>query len=170
MKQLILFAALCCYSLVSFSQSIKIDQTNAKVTFYFHGDKVDGTVAGFKGAIQFDPSKPESASISGSVDAATLNTGNKARDKHLKSGDFFEVEKYPTMRFKASSVKKENDDFVLVGKMTIKDVTREEKFSMSIQNGSLIFKSTINSADYGIMKKKKREDSIVDITIVIPIL
>ena len=114
--------------------------------------------------------KPELSEINGSVDVSTLETGNKMRDKHLKSKDYFEAEKFPTISFKSKGVKKENDNFVIVGILKIKDVEREEKFTLSISNGKLVFKGSMNSADYGIMKKKKREDSQVDITIEIPFI
>ena len=74
------------------------------------------------------------------------------------------------MTFKSKGIKKENDGYVVLGLVKIKDTEREEKFTLSISNGQLIFKGSINSADYGIMKKKKREDSQVDITIEIPFI
>lgn len=153
-----------------YAQQLKIDATQAKVAFYFHGDKVDGTLSGFEGTIKFDPSTPSSAEISGSVKAGTINTGNKMRDKHLASSDFFHAEKFPEIRFRAAEVKKEGESYTVRGKLTIKDTPREELFKMSVKEGKLIFTSTINSADYGIMEKKKREDSQVDITIEIPLL
>jgi len=170
MKNILFVLALLISSLFGFSQELKIDVSKATVKFYFHGDKVDGTLSGFTGKIKFDPNNPQSASISGSVDVSTMDTKIKNRDNHLKSADFFEVEKYPKMTFNASSVKKEGDDYIVIGKLTIKDVTREERFKLSTTKGGVKFTSTINSADYGIMKKKNRDDSVVDITIEIPLL
>lgn len=171
MKSSVLFVfAFFLSSIFGFSQDLKIDISKATVKFYFHGDKVDGTLSGFKGNIKFDPNNPQSASISGSVDVSTMDTKIKNRDKHLKSADFFEVEKYPKMTFNASSVKKDGEVYVVFGKLTIKDVTRDEKFKLSLSKGTVKFTSTINSADYGIMKKKNRDDSVVDITIEIPLL
>jgi polyisoprenoid-binding protein YceI len=154
----------------SFGQKFNLDLTKATVKFYFHGEKVNGSVAGLKASVNINKEKPELSEISGTVDVNTLETGNKMRDKHLKSSDYFDAEKFPTMSFKAKSVAKDGEGFAITGLIKIKAIEREEKFSLSIVKGVLIFKGTINSADYGIMKKKKREDSQVDITIEIPFI
>lgn len=170
MKNILFVFTLLVCSVFGFTQEIKVDVSNATVKFYFHGDKVDGTLSGFSGTIKFDPNNPQSASISGSVDVSTMDTKIKNRDSHLKSADFFEADKYPKMTFKASSVKKTGDYYTVTGKMTIKDVTREESFKLYVSKGVIKFTSTINSADYGIMQKKNRDDTVVDITIEIPLL
>ncbi len=169
MKKLtFLFLATLTFS--AFAQKFSLDLSNAKVSFYFHGEKVDGSLSGLVATVNINKDKPELSEISGTVDVNTINTGNKMRDKHLKSKDYFEAEKYPTISFKAKSVKKENDVYAIVGLVKIKEVEREEKFTLTISKGVLIFKGSINSADYGVMKKKKREESQVDITIEIPFL
>lgn len=170
MKGLFLATVMCSIAVGLFAQELKLDASKAKVSFYFHGDKVNGTVDNFSATFKFNPEDPSKAEISGTVDANTIQTGIKGRDKHLISEDFFHAEKYPKMKFSASSVEKVEGYFVVKGKMTIKDVTREERFKLYMKDGKMILKSTINSADYGIMKKKKREDSQVDITIEIPLL
>ena len=166
----ITFLVLFCASFSGFGQVFNLDLSKSKVSFYFHGEKVNGSVSGLKAKVNINKDKPELSEISGSVDVNTLETGNKMRDKHLKSKDYFEAEKFPVMTFKSKGIKKENDGYVVLGLVKIKDTEREEKFTLSISNGQLIFKGSINSADYGIMKKKKREDSQVDITIEIPFI
>jgi polyisoprenoid-binding protein YceI len=158
------------FSLVSTAQEVNIDASKAKVSFYFHGDKVNGSLGGFRATISFNPEEPERAEISGSVDANTMQTGIKGRDKHLISEDFFHAEKYPKMRFTASSVEKADGFYLVKGKLTIKDVSRDERFKLYIKEGKMLLKASINSADYGIMAKKNRDDSKVDITIEIPLL
>lgn len=56
----------------------------------------------------------------------SINTGNEQRDGHLKSGDFFDAEKYPEIRFESSSIRKSDDkgDYIAEGTLTIKDVTK----------------------------------------------
>lgn len=60
------------------------------------------------------------------ADINSINTGNEQRDGHLKSGDFFEAEKYPEIRFVSSSIKKSDakGDYIAEGELTIKDVTK----------------------------------------------
>lgn len=153
-----------------YGQQFNLDLSKAKVSFYFHGEKVNGSLSGLKASVNINKDKPEQSEISGSVDVSTIETGNKMRDKHLKSNDYFDADKFPLMTFKSKGIKKENDNYVVTGILKIKDIEREEKFTLSISKGVLIFKGTMNSADYGIMKKKKREDSQVDITIEIPFI
>ena len=155
---------------LSLGQQMNLDLAKAKVGFYFHGEKVHGSVSGLKATININKDKPEESIISGTVDVNTLETGNKIRDKHLKSKDYFEVATFPTMNFSSKRIAKEGSSYIVRGLLKIKDIEREEQFIMTIEKGVLIFKGTINSADYGIMKKKKREDSQVDITIEIPLL
>lgn len=162
-----LFSLVTCFLA---AQNYNLDLSKAKVTFYFHGEKVDGSLSGLKASVLINKDKPELSSISGTVDVSTINTGVKMRDKHLRSEEYFHVTKYPTMSFKSIKVQKDGNGFAITGKIKIKEVEREEKFDLSISGGKLTFKGSINSADYGIMKKKKRDDSKVDITIEIPFL
>ncbi|WP_445713062.1 YceI family protein [Flavobacterium sp.] len=66
------------------------------------------------------------STISANIDASSISTNNNDRDTHLKSPDFFEVEKYPEITFVSTSIKKVDDDeFKLVGDLTIKGTTKE---------------------------------------------
>jgi polyisoprenoid-binding protein YceI len=68
---------------------------------------------------------PLRSSVTASIETASVNTGQKDRDNHLRTGDFFEAEKYPTIEFRSTGIKShEGNEFVLDGELTIKDVTR----------------------------------------------
>ena len=64
------------------------------------------------------------SSISATIDVASIFTNNEQRDGHLRTGDFFEIEKYPNISFKSTSVKKDGDDLEITGDLTMKDVTK----------------------------------------------
>jgi polyisoprenoid-binding protein YceI len=67
----------------------------------------------------------ETAQVEFSIDASTVDTGIGDRDKHLKSPDFFDVEKYPEIHFQSTSIKKTDDEtYKMNGNLTIKDVTK----------------------------------------------
>lgn len=70
------------------------------------------------------------ASISFKFDVASINTRNEDRDNHLRSGDFFEVEGYPTIDFVSTSITKDGDDYKVTGDLTIKDVTKPVTFDV----------------------------------------
>ncbi|HEV2779217.1 MAG TPA: YceI family protein [Actinophytocola sp.] len=67
---------------------------------------------------------PLDSTVEVSVDLNSVNTNNETRDNHLRSADFFEVEKYPRMTFRSTGIRPDGDAFVLDGELTIKDVTR----------------------------------------------
>lgn len=60
----------------------------------------------------------------------SISTNNTDRDNHLKSGDFFESEKFPTMKFESAALTKESDDYVLNGDLTVKGVTKPVKLKV----------------------------------------
>ena len=82
-------------------------------------DKVSGTV-------NFDPANPAASTIEASIDVASVSTRDEQRDAHLKSADFFDVEKFPVITFKSKKVTATGDDsFTVVGDLTIHGVTKE---------------------------------------------
>ncbi len=82
-------------------------------------DKVSGTV-------NFDPSNPTASSVEATVEVPSISTRDEQRDAHLKSPDFFDVEKFPTISFKSKKViANSGDSFTVAGDLTIHGVTRE---------------------------------------------
>jgi polyisoprenoid-binding protein YceI len=68
---------------------------------------------------------PLESSVTASIQTVSVHTGQPDRDNHLRTGDFFEAEKFPTIEFRSTGVKShDGNEFVLVGDLTIKDVTK----------------------------------------------
>lgn len=89
--------------------------------------EVEGEFNGYEGTV-ISPADDnfEGATINFTVDVNSISTDNTDRDNHLKSDDFFNAEKYPTITFKGKSMKKvDGNDYKLVGDFTIRDVTKE---------------------------------------------
>ncbi|ABG57963.1 YceI family protein [Cytophaga hutchinsonii] len=84
---------------------------------------VTGSFQEFSGTVESGETF-ENAKISFEANTASVNTNSEQRDGHLKSGDFFDSEKFPKLTFKATKFTKKGDDFELVGDLTIKDVTK----------------------------------------------
>ena len=72
-----------------------------------------------------NPEDPTTGRGRVTIDATSITTGNEQRDAHLRSPDFLDVEKYPTITFTGKRVERDGDDFKVVGDLTIRDVTRE---------------------------------------------
>jgi polyisoprenoid-binding protein YceI len=86
---------------------------------------VKGEFTKITGRAVYDPEKPESLSAEATIDVNTINTREPDRDNHLKSADFFDVAKFPTITFKSKRATKGPDGLKLTGDLTIHGVTRE---------------------------------------------
>jgi polyisoprenoid-binding protein YceI len=88
------------------------------------------------GTIQFNPAAPEKSSVAAVIRAASINTDNATRDKHLNTPDFFDTAKYPEIRFQSTSIRKlSGDQYVAVGTLTIRDVTRKVELPFTLAQG-----------------------------------
>ncbi|TAK68597.1 MAG: polyisoprenoid-binding protein [Actinomycetota bacterium] len=94
--------------------------------------KVRGSFQSFAGTLVLDGADPAASTAEVTIDAVSITTGNADRDAHLRSGDFFDAEHYPTISFRSTGVRQRGDDFVLVGDLTIKDVTRPVELAVEL--------------------------------------
>ena len=77
------------------------------------------------GTVEWDPAAPEKSRIVAEIQAAGINTNSADRDTHLRSADFLDVEKFPTLRFESTRIEPQGDDrYRIEGNLTIRDVTR----------------------------------------------
>ena len=87
---------------------------------------VKGHFAKLSGTLKFDEAKPENSSVEASIDVGSIDTRDAQRDGHLKSADFFDVEKYPNITFKSTNIKATGAGRGIVeGDLTIHGVTRK---------------------------------------------
>jgi polyisoprenoid-binding protein YceI len=87
--------------------------------------KVRGHFTQFSGTLDFDEARPQAAKLEVKVQTASINTNDAQRDAHLKSADFFDVEKYPEMTYKSSSVEVvDKNHFRVHGQLTLHGVTK----------------------------------------------
>lgn len=92
---------------------------------------VPGDFANTRGTVQWDPKDPAKTVIDVTIDAATVNTKNPKRDAHLRSADFFEAEKYPTITFKSTKAERGGDGKLRVtGDLTMRGVTKPVTLSV----------------------------------------
>ena len=106
----------------------KIDQAHSEADFSIRHmaiSNVHGRFGSIEGAITYDPADVTKSTVDAKIDVSTVDTGVEKRDAHLKSADFFEVSKYPSMTFKSKSVKKDGDGFDVTGDLTMHGVTKE---------------------------------------------
>ena len=118
-------------------------------------DKVSGTIV-------LDDENPSASSINVTVDVASISTREPQRDAHLKSADFFDVEKFPTMTFVSTGVVKSGEDsYEVVGDLTlhgvtktidlnVEDVTPEVKDPFGLLRRGASAKAAIMRSDFGL--------------------
>jgi polyisoprenoid-binding protein YceI len=86
---------------------------------------VRGEFQKLSGEATYDPARPEASSVTASIEVASINTREEKRDAHLRSADFFDVEKHPTITFRSTAVRKKGDGLEITGDLTIRGATRE---------------------------------------------
>ena len=92
---------------------------------------VKGQFTGVSGALSLDENDLTLSHVEATIDAASINTREPQRDTHLKSPDFFDVEKFPTLTFKSTHVSRNADgDLQVAGNLTIHGVTRKVTFEV----------------------------------------
>ena len=97
--------------------------------------KVRGRFATFTGTLTI-ADDPLASKVEASVDIASVTTGDETRDGHLKSGDFFEAETFPTMTLVSTGIDKDGSDYVLHTDLTIKGITKPVDFELEFDGVS----------------------------------
>ncbi len=139
-----------------------LDPSHSEVRFtvrHMMISKVRGVFA-VKSATIVAPENPLEASVTATVDASSLNTGDEGRDGHLRSADFFDVETYPSIDFASTGVRIEGGDFLVDGDLTIHGVTKPVTFEVEFggfgtdpwgnYKAGATAKTVINREDFGL--------------------
>jgi polyisoprenoid-binding protein YceI len=111
-----------------------IDPVHSEVSFtvrHMMVSKVRGRFDKFEGTI-VTAEDPLGSTVTASVELDSINTGQEQRDAHIRSADFFEVEKYPTMTFTSTALKAAEEGFTLEGDLTLKGVTKSVAFNLEV--------------------------------------
>jgi len=141
-----------------------LDPTHSSVTFtirHMMFSKVKGAFNRFDASIEADPHDLTTADIAFTVDLASVDTNNSDRDNHLRSPDFFDVEKHPNMTFKATRIEKTGEGrYKVTGDLSLHGVTRSETFDVVFEgegkdpwgNVKAAFhaEGVVNRKDYGL--------------------
>lgn len=131
---------------------------------------VRGQFDTYEGTIVMDTEDPTKSSVTFTIDATSINTFNENRDKHLRSADFFDVEKFPKATFTSTSVRRQGGDnrYIVVGDFTLRGVTQqlslpvefagEAKDPWGNTKAGFSTETTINRKDYGIVWNKNLDE------------
>jgi len=145
-------------------ETFKIDPVHSSVGFTIRHivSKVPGSFTTFSGTVMVDRDNMENNSVEATIDVGSVDTRNDHRNAHLKSPDFFDAVKFPTITFKSKAWKKTGDGmFDVTGDLTIKDVTKEVVLKVSFLGFGPGMKggtssgweatTTLNRMDFGVV-------------------
>jgi polyisoprenoid-binding protein YceI len=110
------------------TRTFAIDKNHSEATFQVRHllTKVRGHFSDFSGTIQFNAERPEESSVTFTINTASVDTSVTDRDNHLRSEDFFFVEKHPTITFVSSRIaRKSDEEFNVQGALTIRGVAKD---------------------------------------------
>lgn len=141
-----------------------LDPTHSEVGFkvkHMMFTNVSGKFNSYNVELSNEDDDFTTSEISFSADINSIDTNNADRDNHLKSGDFFDAEKFPNMTFKSTSVLKKSDsEYTVNGDLTIKDVTKPVTLSLEYSGlmkdpwgntkAGLSIETKINRKDFGL--------------------
>lgn len=163
MKKRVWFSVFLFWSSFASATTYKIDADHSTVGFKIRHliGKVSGRFDRYQGTFVYEKGNPKVWKTEATIEAASINTNTPKRDDHLRSPDFFDVQKFPTLQFistKVTDVK--GDKAKLHGNLTIHGVTRpvvldfeflgEGKDPWGNELGSALATVTINRKDYGL--------------------
>jgi polyisoprenoid-binding protein YceI len=116
------------------AETYEIDPGHSSATFSIRHifSQVKGRFTQMSGSITYDPKEPEKSSVTARIVAASINTDHERRDTHLKSADFFEVEKYPDITFQSQGVKKEGEKLLMTGVLNMRGVEKEVTLDVEV--------------------------------------
>jgi polyisoprenoid-binding protein YceI len=125
---LILMTSLLLAPLVAFAETYEIDTAHSQIHFkitHLMISTVRGSFTEYSGTVDVDTANKTLTSAQAVISTASIDTRNQKRDDHLRSADFFEVSKYPEIRFVSKKISGSGSDITVVGDLTIKGITKE---------------------------------------------
>lgn len=148
-----------------------IDPAHSTIGFNVKHMMVSNVTGGFgqiEGTVSYDANTLKDFKAQTTLQVASIDTRVKQRDDHLKSAEFFDAAKYPTITFVSKSLTGANGQYVLTGDLTIKDVTKEVSFPVNIAGpvkspfGTTVIgitgQLTINRQDYNVSFNKNLDN------------
>jgi polyisoprenoid-binding protein YceI len=138
----------------------RLDPAHTDITFsakHMMFTTVRGTFADVDGELVIDDAEPTTARGEIRVRAASLSTGFEARDGHLRSADFFDVDRYPEIGVRFAGVEPAGDGFRVTADVTIREVTRQVAFDVELLGTTTNFQGT-RHIGFTVRGKVNRED------------
>jgi polyisoprenoid-binding protein YceI len=164
MKFATVIAATLALGAPAHAADFEVDRYNSSVMFTVRHfvSNVTGFFKDYEGTFTFDKTKPEASTVSFTVKAASIDTGVEKRDNHLRSGDFFEVDKHPTLTFVGKKLTKAGKGkFKLAGDLTMRGVTKPVTFDVEYHGETPDFEKNVRTGFTATAKVNRKDFGIV---------
>ena len=138
----------------------------------FDSKNPSGVFESMTGDILFDPSDLGSSLFQMQVDVASIKTGNGLKNKHARGSKWFDAEQYPSIRFQSTLVQKKEDGYAVVGKLTIRDVTRQVVIPFTFEDQIFVGSFDVNRKDFGLGSTKgiyAKADTLLAVSLRVPV-
>ncbi|ULQ57864.1 YceI family protein [Flavihumibacter rivuli] len=157
-RNCVLVALLCGMASMALAQEFNLVENRSRVAFSIRnfGFTVDGSIKGLSGKAVFDPSRPEHSVFNAMIEPSTINTGNTMRDGHLRKAEYFDVDQFPKIILRSSTIQAGSKEgtFIFAGLLTIKGVSKPIRFPFFArkQAGGWLFEGgfDLNRRDFGV--------------------
>ena len=141
-----------------------LDPTHSELRFKIRHlmiSNVSGALKNFQAEVEMDDADFSSAKVHLTAEMGSITTNNEQRDAHLRNSDFFEVDKYPELKFSSTRVEKiDSDTFALHGELTLKGITKPVKLNVEYnglskdpwggERSGFLVTGKINRTDWGV--------------------
>lgn len=151
--------ALLLFTLPALAEEWKIDPARSSAQFtvkHLMVNTVRGQFGKLSGTVRYDPANPSTASVQATIDAASVDTQNAKRDTHLRSEDFFDVAKFPTLTFRSTGLEVTGPSTAkLRGELTMHGVTKAVVFEVEgLDKPRKIAKAQVSRREFGMLWNK----------------
>ena len=170
MRTLLVLTAFAALPLFADTETFVSDKNHSTAIFKVRHmmANVVGQFRDFTADVNIDRANPEKSSVDFTIQATSIDTGSENRDKHLRSGDFFDVEKFPTITFKSTAIAaKSKNDFAVTGDLTMHGVTKQVTLPVTFlgfgktsrgEKAGFEIETTLNRKDYGVLWNRNLDE------------
>ena len=145
------------------AETYQIDPEHSQVAYNVRHlvSRANGVFNEFSGQIQFDPAQPEQIQVEATIAVSSVDTDNEKRDEHLRSPDFFDVKSFPSITFKSTGAKVQDDVIHVMGDFTMHGVTKSIVLPVTVlgtganpwtkkEQVGMSAKTVLNRSEYGV--------------------
>ncbi|MFL6248016.1 MAG: YceI family protein [Thermoanaerobaculia bacterium] len=170
MRSLLVLFAFAALPLLADTETFVSDKNHSTAMFKVRHmmSNVIGQFRDFTADVNIDRANPAKSSVEFTIQTASVDTGNANRDNHLRTADFFEVEKFPTITFKSTAITaKSANEFAVTGDLTMHGVTKRVTLPVTFggfaktargEKAGFEIETTLNRKDYGVVWNRNLDE------------